>query len=111
MDISRVDMFVTSMSNKFPSEKLMVIRERLGQLDDSKMVVIQSVEYKDPTTMLLISLFLGTFGVDRFMLGDTGMGILKLLTLGLCGILTIIDWFNVQKKTREVNFDKFISIA
>jgi len=38
------------------------------------------------------------------MLGDTGMGVLKLLTAGLCGILTIIDWFSVQKRTQELNF-------
>lgn len=111
MEQSRIDMFVATMSNKFPSEKLMSVRERLENLDDSRMVIIQSVEYKDPTTMLIISLFLGTFGVDRFMLGDVGMGILKLLTFGLCGVLTIIDWFNVQKKTKEKNLEKFMSLA
>lgn len=111
MDSNRVDMFVATMSNKFPSSNLMTVRERLEKLDDSKMVVIQSIDYKDPTTMLLISLFLGTFGVDRFMLGDTGMGVLKLLTAGLCGILTIIDWFKVQSKTKEWNFNKFMTVA
>jgi len=111
LEQSRIDMFVATMSNKFPSEKLMSVRERLENLDDSRMVIIQSVEYKDPTTMLIISLFLGTFGVDRFMLGDVGMGILKLLTFGLCGVLTIIDWFNVQKKTKEKNLEKFMSLA
>ncbi len=111
MEQNRIDMFVATMSNKLPSEKLMSVRERLEILDDSRMVIIQSVEYKDPTTMLLISLFLGTFGVDRFMLGDVGMGILKLLTFGLCGVLTIIDWFIVQKKTKEKNFEKFMSLA
>ena len=44
------------------------------------------------------------------MLGDIGMGILKLLTLGLCGILTIIDWFTVQKRARELNYSKLIVI-
>lgn len=38
------------------------------------------------------------------MLGDTGMGILKLLTFGLCGILTIIDWFTIIKKAKQKNF-------
>jgi hypothetical protein len=37
------------------------------------------------------------------MLGDTGMGVLKLLTGGCCGVLTIIDWFTITKKAKQKN--------
>ncbi len=46
---------------------------------------------KDWTTALILSILLGTVGVDQFYLGNVGLGIGKLLTLGGCGIWALID--------------------
>jgi len=46
---------------------------------------------KDWLTAVLLSLFVGWLGIDRFYLGYTGLGIVKLLTLGFFGIWVLID--------------------
>ena len=88
----------------------MYLKEKLLSMDESKFSMVSCVELKDPTTVLIISLLLGVLGIDRFMIGDTGLGILKLLTGGCCGILAIIDWFTVPKKAKEVNFNKLMTL-
>lgn len=39
----------------------------------------------------LLSWFLGTLGIDRFYLGQVGLGVAKLLTFGGCGVWAFID--------------------
>jgi|TARA_B100002052_G_scaffold124600_1_gene114401 TM2 domain-containing membrane protein YozV len=46
---------------------------------------------KDWTTLLILSVLLGGLGVDRFYAGHIGLGVLKLLTIGGCGIWALID--------------------
>ena len=89
----------------------MLMSSQLEKLDDSRFLVIQSIDYKDPTTLLIISIFVGHWGVDRFMIGQTGLGIGKLLTCGGFGIWTIIDWFTIKEATKEYNYQKFIQVA
>lgn len=46
---------------------------------------------KSKTTAIILSVLLGGLGIDRFYLGYTGMGILKLLTGGVFGIMYLYD--------------------
>jgi len=48
-------------------------------------------EGKDWLLTLLLSIFLGGLGVDRFYVGKIGTGLVKLFTIGGCGIWYLVD--------------------
>ena len=102
----KVDFYLMTHQEYFPAEKLPFLRDKLLQLPEEKMNYLSYVELQKPTVNLIISLLLGSLGIDRFMIGDIGLGVLKLLTLGCCGVMNIIDWFLIMGKTKEKNFDK-----
>lgn len=106
MDAQKVDMFIMSNAKFFESHQINGIRERLISLDDSKWAMISTIQFKEPTTILIVSILAGSLGIDRFMIGDTGLGVGKLLTCGGFGIWAIIDWFMIQGATREKNIQK-----
>lgn len=110
LDQNKIDMYVMTNQKYFPAEKIVYLKDKLRTMDEEKFSLVSTIEMKDPTTLLLVSLFLGGLGIDRFMVGDTGMGILKLLTGGCCGVLTVVDWFTISKKAKEINFNNLMSL-
>ncbi len=60
---------------------------------------------RDPQMILLVTIlgFVIVAGIQRFMVGQIGMGLLYLFTAGLCFIGTIIDLINYQDLAFEYN--------
>ena len=76
-------------------------------------VVAYRAQRKDPTTVLLLTLLaaLGVAGVNRFYLGQIGMGVLYLLTAGLCLVGSLIDVFRHKTLTTQFNQQKALELA
>ena len=81
-------------------DELVLLQELSKDMNDSQkqqFFMIYQNKRKDQQTMLLLTAigFLGVAGIQRFIIGDIGLGIVYLLTLGFCGIGTIIDMINI----------------
>ncbi|MBR1779507.1 MAG: TM2 domain-containing protein [Clostridia bacterium] len=110
MDSQKVESFIIANKKYLPAGKIVYLRDRLRETSEERFYLISSIDFKDPVMFILISAFLGTLGVDRFMLGDIGLGILKLLTGGCCGILWLIDVCIIGQRIKEENFNDILQL-
>ncbi|MBW2987133.1 TM2 domain-containing protein [Candidatus Woesearchaeota archaeon] len=55
--------------------------------------------------VLVLSILFGQLGVDRFIMGQVGFGILKLITLGGCGVWWLIDIILIATKYKFKNIE------
>ena len=65
MTQDRVDMFIMSNQKYLPAEKIVFLKQKLLEADETKFSLATSIEFKDPTTILIVSVLLGTLGIDR----------------------------------------------
>ena len=113
MTRENIQMFMIQNQKNFDAAQMPIIQQQLERMDDSQLTMVSAAGYKDPTTALILSIFFGGLGVDRFYIGDTGMGLLKLLLLTwlTVGIFPLVDIFLIMGKTREANYTKFMQVA
>lgn len=106
MESEKVNHMLMMLSAKIPAGSIPSVRTRLENTDisESEILALQS-QMKDPLLSILLSIFIGTLGVDRFYIGDVGLGIGKLLTGGGCGIWWLIDIFLIVDATKQKNLE------
>lgn len=104
MNQSSVNMFLAINSDKFPSNSLFLLQDMLAGVSPENEHRIMSATFKDPMTAFVLSIFLGFFSIDRFYLGQIGIGFLKLIcNILFLGLWTLIDWFMIINVTRKSN--------
>ncbi len=106
MDSKQIELYLAANADKLPADQIANIKVALENADEVKTSKVQVLGLKSPSTILLFAIFLGAYGVDRFMLGETGLGVAKLLTCGGCGVWAIIDWFSAKNRARQYNYNK-----
>lgn len=89
-------------------EELEYISKTIEGLDDEELELFKTIyraRRKDPMLFLLLALLgiFGVAGIHRFVVGHIGIGILYLLTAGLCFIGTIVDMINYRTFSFEYN--------
>ena len=109
MEKEKIDQFLLVNGKNFPEESISSIKQILTDMDDEKYNELISTQWKNPTIGFLLAFFLGGLGADRFWLGQVGLGVLKLITIGGLGLWCLIDWFLVWGNTKKYNLKKLQS--
>ena len=58
LDQQKIDMYIMTNQKYYPEEKIVYLKDKLRTMDDEKFSLISTIELKDPTTLLLVSIFL-----------------------------------------------------
>lgn len=82
-----------------------ILKKQLSDDERMQFDMQYNAQAKNPTTALILSLFLGGLGVDRFYVGDIGLGVGKLLTFGGLMVWAIIDLFFIMGAARRKNVE------
>ncbi|RFZ92580.1 TM2 domain-containing protein [Mucilaginibacter conchicola] len=90
------------------TEEMAFLQQATNELNDQQkqsFYMVYSSRRKSPQDVLIYTLigFVLVAGVQRFMLGQTVMGLLYLFTGGFCLIGTIVDLINHQSLANEYN--------
>ncbi|HLG35782.1 MAG TPA: TM2 domain-containing protein [Bacteroidia bacterium] len=112
MDIQQMIMMLPGIQ---PDELAVIqgLTKDMSETQQQQFYTIYQGKRKEQQFLMLMTLigFLGVAGIQRFIVGEIGMGILYLLTCGFCAIGTIIDLINIKRMTSEFNQKQAIESA
>ena len=112
MDVKKVNLYLAKYGKYYSADKHQFLKEALMRVPEEYYDEVIATKLLNPAYMQIVSVAGGLAGIDRFLLGDKKMGLVKCLLFGGCGIVALIDIFKVQEKTLNSNFEKIMqSIA
>lgn len=108
MTNDRIAAVIAQVKDYVPQKAIIELQGMLAAAPDEAAMAISGIKLKSSTTTLVLSIFLGYLGIDRFYVGDIGLGVLKLLTAGLMGLWGFIDIFLCYKKAKKNNYKAIV---
>ena len=111
MESGKVAAILAQYKDSIPEDQLLAFKAALEKADEGAYERLMTVPIKNATTTILLSVFLGGLGIDRFYIGDTGVGVAKLLLGGLTwGIWPLIDIFVCHNAAKEKNLQNLLAV-
>jgi len=97
-------------------DELLVIQAVTKDMNDTQrqqFFAFYKSRRKDQQMLMIMALigFFGFAGIHRFVTGDIVMGIIFFITMGFCGIGTIVDLINIKKMTSDFNQKEAVETA
>ena len=86
-------MLVMAYGKYFPAVRLPEIKQMLEQIGPDNASQVLASGFKDPMTALVLGLFLGGLGVDRFYIGDNSIGALKLVVFIIGWVIAVSELY------------------
>ncbi len=105
MNSKNIQDLLTEYGEYFAEKDLPIIEELLMKYDNilEAKKIIKAAGLKKPSTIQKLSIFGGWWGIDRFMVGDVDLGIVKLISFGGLGLLNLFDIFFLKKRVQYDN--------
>ena len=99
------------MRHRSYEQELLHIMAGVPESKRDQFITRYTSQCRAPGLVFGWSVFLGTLGVDRFVLGQIFLGVLKLITFGGLGVWAIVDLFLVGGVARQKNLELARDIA
>lgn len=89
------------------------ITKDMNEQQQQQFLITYQRKRKSRNEMLLLTLlgFVGVAGIQRLVIGDIALGIIYLVTGGLCLVGTIIDLIRINSLTQEYNQKQALEAA
>ncbi len=111
MKQDKVDILMMQYKDKIPADEALYVRGQLLAAGEEAYGAVSCAETKSPVATVLLSIFFGGLGIDRFYIGDIGLGLLKLFFGPIVAILCAIATGVLTGMSESMALEQILQIS